>query len=98
MNLAQARQQYPHLNDYSDEELLNIVAQSNNIQPGTPMYEQLEKQLLSHYERSWGEAAADTVRGLGQGLVGVGQAAVTLGGLATPMVNPYDNPVTNALG
>lgn len=39
MNLAQARQQWPHLNDYTDRELMDMLAEQNGLSPTTPTSE-----------------------------------------------------------
>ncbi len=96
MSLAAARAQYPHLNDYTDQELLDIVAQSNNIQAGTPMYKRMQSELLQ-YDRTTGEKAKDTVIQLGQGVTRLAQGVATIGGALIPGVNAFDNPVVNNL-
>lgn len=92
MSLAAARAQFPHLKDYTDQELLGIVAQSNNIAPGTPQYKKLESDLLG-YERTLGQAVKDTAVGIGQGVMGLGKIAGMAAGAVSPM-QAFNNPIT----
>lgn len=90
MNLAQARQQWPQLNDYTDEELLDIAAQQNGVSHGDPRYGRLQQEFLG-YDRSAGEITKDTGLQLGQGLLGLGKSVASIFGA-------YDNPVAQRLG
>ena len=90
MNLAQARKQWPNLNDYSDQELLDIVAQQNGIEADDPRRGRLEQELLG-YGRTWGEVAKDTALQVGQGVA-------NLGGLVASGLGTWDNPVARTFG
>lgn len=96
MSLAAIRQSMPHLNDYSDQELMDVVAKTYKINPGTPQYKQLESNLLG-YDRSAIDTVKDTGVAIGQGVLGAAKGLVTLGAAAIPGVKAFDNPVSNYL-
>lgn len=94
MSLAAARQQFPHLRDYTDQELLGIVAQSNNIAPGSQQFKKLESDLLG-YNRTAGEMAKDAAVGLGQGLTGLAKAVGVVRGAIMPGESAFNNETYN---
>lgn len=95
MNLSILRQQYPNLRDYTDSELMDVVAGAAGVQSGSPQYRQLESQFLG-YDRTAGQAAKDLGLGLVQGVTGIGQTVSTLGAALIPGVRAFDNAATNA--
>lgn len=97
MSLAAIRKQLPHLNDYTDQEILHAVAAATKAQPGSPQYQRIEKDLLG-YDRTVGGAVKDTGVGLAQGVMGLGKIAGTIGGALLPGVSAFDNAVTNKFG
>jgi len=94
MSLADARAQFAHLRDYSDQELLDFAAAQYRAEPGSPQYQRLQSELLG-YDRSAGRAVTDAGVGLAQGVTGLGQMVGTIGGALIPGVKAFDNPVTN---
>lgn len=94
MNLSILRQQYPNLRDYTDDEILQVVAGAAGARAGTPQYKALESGLLG-YDRTAAEKVKDSGVVALQAAANVGRGAGILGAGVLPGVNAFDNPVTN---
>lgn len=95
MNLIELRRQFGGLDNLTDDEIVRAFATVQGIDPdNTPGFDKMADEFKG-YNRTAGQAVADTALGLGRGLLGIGELAGTLGGAVLPGVSAYDNPVAN---
>lgn len=97
MNIAQLRQQFPFLGEFTDEEVARALIAAHGVtDPRDPRYGALEQQLLG-YDRTTGEKLKDAGIGLVQGALGVAETGTMVQGMLMPGVRAFDNPVVNTI-